>query len=241
MYERKRGAQRAETGIWTCEYRALFLSGLTTATDLGSCAPLPTSLRGPSSPAVAWSSKTIVRSETVEAHAALDLRTRQDDEVPAEPRRNHPRTPLCSNKCRCCVGSCRRIDAAGPEMPMNQRRGAIYTCGTEIGWYLGSRSWRVDRRHWQGPCCRTAGGAARQDTRRALRALERWFERAWRRHQQAQQRIEQRELDEMGALRYVARSRAHGRSEVEIQPVGNSGTEAAATSTASLTDRSELL
>ena len=103
---------------------------------------------------------------------------------------------------------------------MQQARNALESAawGDVHVWY---RNWMVSRKQElagrqealaRSRAAEQLAGQREQDTRRALRALERWFERAWRRHQQAQQRVEQRGLDEMGALRYVARRRAHGGS-----------------------------
>jgi len=46
--------------------------------------------------------------------------------------------------------------------------------------------------------------------RRKLRALERLRDRTWKAFQVAEQRAEQKELDVLGGLRYVARERAPG-------------------------------
>ena len=48
------------------------------------------------------------------------------------------------------------------------------------------------------------------ETRRALRVIERWHERMWHAHADAARREEQRELDELGALRFSARRREEG-------------------------------
>ena len=40
--------------------------------------------------------------------------------------------------------------------PLNQRRGAILASGTEVGSYLGGRSWRFSGRDWQSPVLRNS-------------------------------------------------------------------------------------
>ena len=48
------------------------------------------------------------------------------------------------------------------------------------------------------------------EARRALRAVERWHDRALRQHVREARREEQHELDELGAQRFAARRRAEG-------------------------------
>lgn len=52
--------------------------------------------------------------------------------------------------------------------------------------------------------------AKAHEARRALRAVERWHDRALQEHTRETQREEQREFDELGALRFTARRRAEG-------------------------------
>jgi flagellar export protein FliJ len=145
------------------------------------------------------------------AQVVLDLRKRQDDEA--------QRKLAIATRERAVAET--RVDAASTavEESMQRAREALESraWGDSREWH---RNWIVSRRkelavQREGLAkSRAAEQLARQragDARRALRSLERWFERAWRRHQQALRRFEQRELDEVGAMRHVAQSRAQGR------------------------------
>ena len=145
------------------------------------------------------------------AQVVLDLRRRQDEEAQrklADATRERAATET-------------RVDAASAavEESMQRAREALESTAW-ADFHEWHRNWIVSRRkelavQREGLAkSRAAEQLARQragDTRRALRSLERWFERAWRRHQEALRRLEQRELDEIGAMRHVARSRAQGR------------------------------
>lgn len=146
------------------------------------------------------------------AQAALDLRKRQDDEA--------QRNLADATRVRLLAETSVDAASAAVDESMQQAREALQSVASG-DLHVWHRNWIVSRKQELAvrrealAKSRAAEQLARQrahDARRAVRSLERWFERVWRRHQQAQQRVEQRELDEMGALRYVARSRAQGGS-----------------------------
>ncbi len=146
------------------------------------------------------------------AQAALDLRKRQDDEA--------QRNLADATRTRLLAETSVDVASAAVDESMQHARKALQSVASG-DLHVWHRNWIVSRKQELAvrrealAKSRAAEQLARQraqDARRALRSLERWFERVWRRHQQAQRRIEQRELDEMGALRYVARNRAQGGS-----------------------------
>ena len=124
-------------------------------------------------------------------------------------------------------------------MPLNQRRGAMYTCGTEIGWYLGSRSWRVDRRHWQGPVPQNSWLGSARRTHGARCALSSAGSNGpgadISRRSNGSNSGGSTRWERFGMWRAAARTEG---ARWSFQPIGGSGTEAGATSTTSLTDRS---
>ncbi len=145
-------------------------------------------------------------------HAAINLRKRQDDEAKRE----------LAEAMRTRAKAETNVDTASAAVDesMQLARQALKSTAsvTDHAWH---RNWIVSRQE-ELATRRTTLGSTReaeqlarqraQDTRRALRSLERWFERVWRRYQEEQRRVEQRELDEMGVLRYVTRQRARGGS-----------------------------
>ena len=144
------------------------------------------------------------------AQAALDLRKRQDDEA--------QQNLADATRARLLAETSVVVASAAVDESMQDARNALQSVASG-DLHVWHRNWIVSRKQELAvrrealAKSRAAEQLARQraqDARRALRSLERWFERVWRRHEQAQQRVERRELDEMGALRYVARSRAQG-------------------------------
>ena len=144
------------------------------------------------------------------AQAALDLRKRQDDEA--------QQNLADATRARLLAETSVEVASAAVDESMQDARNALQSVASG-DLHVWHRNWIVSRKQ-ELAVRREALAKSRaaeqlaqqraQDARRAVRSLERWFERVWRRHDQAQQRVERRELDEMGALRYVARSRAQG-------------------------------
>ena len=144
------------------------------------------------------------------AQAALDLRKRQDDEA--------QQNLAATTRTRLLAETNVEVASTAVDESMRQARNALQSVASG-DLHVWHRNWIVSRKQELAvqrealAKSRAAEQLARQraqDARRAVRSLERWFERVWRKHEQAQQRVERRELDEMGALRYVARSRAQG-------------------------------
>ena len=144
------------------------------------------------------------------AQAALDLRKRQDDEA--------QRNLAATTRGRLQAETSVEVASAAVDESMQQARNALQSAAPS-DLHVWHRNWIVSRKQELAVQrealvkARAAEQLARQraqDARRAVRSLERWFDRVWRRHQQAQNRVEQRELDEMGSRRYVARTRAQG-------------------------------
>ena len=144
------------------------------------------------------------------AQAALDLRKRQDDEA--------QQNLADATRARLLAETSVEVASAAVDESMQDARNALQSVASG-DLHVWHRNWIVSRKQELAvrrealAKSRAAEQLARQraqDARRVVRSLERWFERVWRRHEQAQQRVERRELDEMGALRYVARSRAQG-------------------------------
>ena len=146
------------------------------------------------------------------AQAALDLSKRQDDEA--------QRNLADATRTRLLAETNVDVASATVDESMQQARNALQSVASG-DLHVWHRNWIVSRKQELAARrealakSRAAEQLARQraqDARRAVRSLERWFDRVWRRHEQAQRRVEQRELDEMGALRYVVCSRAQGGS-----------------------------
>ncbi len=110
------------------------------------------------------------------------------------------------------------VASAAVDESMQQARQALESTAS-AALHVWHRNWIVSRQEELGgqraalAKTRAAEQLARQRAqaaRRALRSLERWFDRAWRRYQEEQRRVERREFDAIGALQHVARQRARG-------------------------------
>jgi hypothetical protein len=112
------------------------------------------------------------------------------------------------------------VDAASAAVDESMQRARkaleLAASATLHGWH---RNWIVSQGQALGDRraalakTRAAEQLARQHAhaaRRAVRVLERWFDRVWRRDQEERRRVERRELDAIGTLQYSTRLRAQG-------------------------------
>ena len=144
------------------------------------------------------------------AQVALDLRRKQDEDA----RRLLGEAKRATSAAeRTLDGHCRVLDEA---MARAAREEAQASDTTRAIWYRNwmRRQQQVIDEARQVLETRRAEERAAADrafvARRKLRALERLRDRMWKSFLLAEQRAEQKELDVLGGLRYVARERAPG-------------------------------
>lgn len=150
------------------------------------------------------------RRFTFRAQAALDLRKRQDDDAQRALAELTAARRTAEQAVEDATAAVDRAMLVARDAQKAAQPAAVQE------WH---RNWIVSRRDERDARCATLTErqhAERQaqtlaaDTRRRLRSLERWFDRAWRAYQRDARRAEQRELDALGAMRYAARRWAPG-------------------------------
>ena len=142
--------------------------------------------------------------------AALDLRRRQDDEAQR----------VLADAVRARQQAETNVDTASSAVDesMQAARKALESPAS-VTLHQWHRNWIVSKRQELAASrtalakSRAAERLAQQQAyaaRRALRVIERWRDRARRRYEAEQRRVERIELDAIGGLQYAARLQARG-------------------------------
>jgi flagellar export protein FliJ len=144
------------------------------------------------------------------AQIALDLRRRQDEDARRE-------LALAEERERAAGAA---LAAAQQQLEAMHARARQADASGDLAGSVWYRNWIVGHQQRLARCRqlleqeRTAvreAAAHAQRARRKLKSLERFRERAWRRHASAEARAEQKALDELGSVRFArARPRTGG-------------------------------
>lgn len=154
--------------------------------------------------------EALTRPFKFRGQAALDLRKRQDEEA--------QRALAAAVRIRQQAETTVDAASAAVDESMRAARKALESPASVV-WHEWHRNWIVSKRQELAATraalakTRAAERLAQQQAyaaRRALRVLERWFDRAWRRYEEEGRRVERRELDAIGGLQYAGRLRARG-------------------------------